>query len=223
MYGYTVIRTNRKTLNITIERDKRIIVRAPLNLPDERISAIVASRKEWIEAKLNTTPKYPDIPCQKEFVSGESMMYLGINYQLVVSSEPFYNIRFDREFTISAYQRHLAHGLFKNWYMKRANEFIIPLARYYARQLGVQFAVCKISDMKFRWGSLTRNKNLNFNWRIIKAPEFVVRYIVIHELVHLTEPTHSPRFWHVVSILMPRYELAKDWLRTNGNILETDF
>jgi predicted metal-dependent hydrolase len=77
--------------------------------------------------------------------------------------------------------------------------------------------------MKYRWGSCTPNNNIIFNWRIIKAPMFVVNYLVAHELVHLIESNHTPEFWNILSIQVPAYQKAKDWLKKNGHLLEVDF
>jgi predicted metal-dependent hydrolase len=57
----------------------------------------------------------------------------------------------------------------------------------------------------------------------MKAPMFVIDYIIVHELAHLLEPNHTPEFWNIVAVQVPRYELAKEWLRDNGSILEEDF
>ena len=77
--------------------------------------------------------------------------------------------------------------------------------------------------MRYRWGSCTPQNNLNFNWRIIKAPWFVIRYIVVHELIHLIESNHTPEFMNILSIQAPDYQKAKDWLKQNGHLLEVDF
>ena len=77
--------------------------------------------------------------------------------------------------------------------------------------------------MKYRWASCTPKGNVYFNWRIIKAPIFVIEYLIVHELAHLRVSDHSPEFWNIVSIQVPSYDDAKNWLRENGNILEVDF
>ena len=77
--------------------------------------------------------------------------------------------------------------------------------------------------MKYRWGSCTPKNNINFSWRIIKAPMFVIRYIVVHELTHLIESNHTPTFWNILSIQVPDYQKAKDWLKNKGYLLEVDF
>jgi predicted metal-dependent hydrolase len=89
--------------------------------------------------------------------------------------------------------------------------------------MGVEFNLAKITDSKYLWGSCTSKNNVNFNWRLIKAPMFVINYVVVHELAHLLESNHTSTFWNIVAVQVPNYQLAKNWLRDNGNTLEEDF
>lgn len=89
----------------------------------------------------------------------------------------------------------------------------------YALQLGVEYNDILISDLKYRWGSCTLKGNLNFNWRLIKAPQFVFNYVVIHELAHLIELNHSERFWNIMKVQMPNYLEAKEWLKGNEEMV----
>ena len=73
-----------------------------------------------------------------------------------------------------------------------------------------------IRDQKSRWGSCSRKGNLNFNWKLIMAPPPALDYVVIHELCHLHEFNHSPRFWQLVAAQMPEYESWKKWLKQHG-------
>lgn len=220
---YEVRYSARKTLNITVERDRKIIVRAPAHLSQARIEAIVQSKRQWLKEKLNHTQKYPAVPETKEFISGELLMYLGRNYQLLVVDEELEGIEFNHRFRIARSNQAKANELFKQWYLLHALQKIEPLAREHARNLGVQYNECKTSEMKYRWGSCTPSNNIIFNWRIIKAPLYVVSYLVAHELVHLMEGNHTPRFWNILSIQIPNYQRAKDWLKKNGDLLEVDF
>lgn len=79
-----------------------------------------------------------------------------------------------------------------------------------------------ISDLKYRWGSCTPKNNLNFNWRLIKAPMFVIEYVIVHELAHFLESNHTLRFWNIVSVQVPHYQKAKGWLKEHGDLLEQD-
>lgn len=220
---YQIKYSNRKTLNISVERDRSIVVRAPHYLTADKIDKIVQSKRQWIKEKLNHSQKYPLVTESKEFVSGETLMYLGKNYQLLVVDEEFEGIEFDQRFKISKANQPKANELFKKWYLKEALIKIEPLATKYAKSLGVQYNQFKTSEMKYRWGSCTPANNIIFNWRIIKAPMYVLEYLVAHELVHLIENNHTPRFWNILSIQVPSYEKAKNWLKNNGRLLEVDF
>ncbi|MCW2258680.1 MULTISPECIES: M48 family metallopeptidase [Sphingobacterium] len=220
---YEIKFSKRKTLNITVERDRKIIVRAPLNLSLEKIEEIVQSKRQWLKEKINHAQKYPVDIKPKEFISGETLLYLGRNYQLLLVDEPIEGIEFNQRFRISRENQGVANKLFKAWYMKQALSKIEPLAKMYATNLGVKFNEFKTSQMKYRWGSCTPNNNIIFNWRIIKAPMYVLEYLVAHELVHLIEENHTPRFWNILSIQVPNYQKAKNWLKINGHLLEVDF
>ena len=74
----------------------------------------------------------------------------------------------------------------------------------------------------FVWGSCTVNDNVNLNWRLIKAPMFVIDYVIVHELAHLIESNHTPRFWNIVRTQAPMTEKARSWLREQGQLLEQD-
>jgi len=220
---YEIKFSKRKTLNITVERDRKIIVHAPLNVSTEKIEEIVQSKKQWLKEKINHAQKYPVDTKPKEFISGETLLYLGRNYQLLVVDEPIEGIEFNQRFRISRVNQERANQLFKKWYMQQALSKIEPLAKMYATNLGVKFNEFKTSEMKYRWGSCTPNNNIIFNWRIIKAPVYVLEYLVVHELVHLMENNHTSRFWNILSIQVPNYERAKNWLKKNGHVLEIDF
>jgi len=220
---YKIQYSNRKTLNISVERDRSVIVRAPENLPLEKIEKIVQLKRNWIKDKINHAQKYSVYFKAKEFVSGETLLYLGRNYQLRVVDENFEGIRFNQSFSISKSNQKNANQLFKEWYLEKALEKIELLAKKYAVNLGVKYNECRTSEMKYRWASCTPKNNILFNWRIIKAPMYVLEYLVAHELVHLIEPNHTPVFWNIVSIQVPNYEKAKKWLREKGQLLEIDF
>lgn len=222
-FNYTIIHSKRKTATISVERDREIIVRVPEGLSNEKINEIVLSKEKWIIEKLNHNQKYNPNPSNKEFVSGETLAYLGRNYQLQIVDYPIEGITFDRRFIISKENQSNANDLFKDWYKSKAIDKIKPIAKKYAQHLGVIYQEIKISEMKYRWGSCTPKGNLLFNWRIIKAPMYVLEYVIVHELAHLIEHNHSDDFWNIVSVQLPNYTKAKDWLKINGEILEVDF
>lgn len=220
---YSIQYSNRKSLSIIVERDRRVVVRAPMNTSNELIEKEISKRKFLLFQKINHPQKYETPRPRKEFVSGESLLYLGKHYKMEVVQEEVEGIKFDNKFYISRSNQDKAEQLFQKWYIKQAEEKIIPKVRYFAKNLGVKYTAIKILDLKYRWGSCTPKDNINFNWRLIKAPVYVIDYIIVHELTHLLESNHTPEFWNIVSVQLPNYQKAKEWLLNNGQVLEFKF
>jgi predicted metal-dependent hydrolase len=217
-----VYSANRKTLTITVERDRSIVVTAPEGTSHEKIREIVESRKPWLYEKTRHAQKYTPLPHPpgKELANGESLLYLGRLYRIELVEDGD-QIEFDQKFRVP---RALASkpSIFRKWFLARAAEKILPRVAVHARNLGVSYKEAKIGNGKYRWGSCTPNDNVIFNWRLIKAPMFVIDYVVVHELAHLIEQNHTTQFWNVVKAQAPTMEKAKAWLQKNGALLEQE-
>lgn len=220
---YSIQYSNRKTLSIIVERDRSVVVRAPLNTSHTVIENEIKKRKFLLFQKINHTQKYETPKPRKEFLSGESLLFLGKHYKMEVVQEKIDGVQFDSKFFISKADQGKAEKYFKDWYFKQAVEKVIPKVQFHAKNLGVKYNAIKILDLKYRWGSCTPKDNINFNWRLIKAPVYVIDYIIVHELTHLIESNHTPEFWNIVSVQLPHYNRAKEWLKENGHLLETEF
>jgi predicted metal-dependent hydrolase len=223
MFEYTVIRSNRKTLSVIIERDKRVIVRAPEDISEDRIMFELQKRKRLIEKKINSDQKFNNDYLPKEFESGEQFLYLGKYYTLEINFTHEQSVYFGNGIQITAINKANAKSILLNWYKQKAIEILTPRILFFAEHIGVKRKKINITDAKYTWGTCTPSGNLNFNWRLIKAPLEVIDYIVIHELSHLRESNHSPEFWNIVGVQMPNYEEAKGWLKEYGNLLDEDF
>ncbi len=220
---YRIVYSDRKTVGLSVERDGSIVVRAPHGISEEKIQHAVEAKKFWLYEKTRHKQKYPKQPTRKEFVSGETLLYLGRHYRLEITDDDVPGVRFHRGFQISRPHQSVAGRLLHDWYAERAEHKLPPKIRSFAEALGVAYGRVLVSDLQVSWASCTPKNNLNFNWRIMKAPIFVVDYLIVHELAHLLEPNHTQRFWNIVAVQVPRYEMAKDWLRKNGSILEEEF
>lgn len=88
-----------------------------------------------------------------------------------------------------------------------------------AARIGKKVQNVRIGNMESRWGSCTTSGRLAFNWRLVFAPLGVVQYLVAHEVAHLAEMNHSPKFWRVVAELCPSHAEARKWLKANGQDL----
>jgi predicted metal-dependent hydrolase len=99
---------------------------------------------------------------------------------------------------------------------RRARRLFHMLAEREAARLDVSFARIAIRDQRTRWGSCSPRGTLSFNWRLVLAPPEVAEYVVVHELCHLREPNHSPRFWDLVEHARPSFHVQRAWLREHG-------
>ena len=104
--------------------------------------------------------------------------------------------------------------------LKRQAKAVIPeRAAYFAQKMGVEFGRISIRSQRTRWGSCSGKRNLNFNCLLMLVPEDVQDYVIVHELCHLQEMNHSPRFWAAVEKVLPDYKIRRKWLKDHGTAI----
>lgn len=221
---YTVVYSKRRTVGILVERDGSVVVRAPKGTSEEELQRLVSSKRRWIAEKVQHPQKYKAkrLPPGKELVSGESMLYLGRNYRVEIVESGCDRIVFDQKFIVSRLTVDQGREEFRNWYRRTAEERLIPRVLDWAKKLGVEPGLVRVTNVQYRWGSCTPTGNVRLNWRLIKAPSGVADYVIVHELAHLLEADHGDRFWSVVRSQIPRVEESRTWLREHGQLLEQD-
>lgn len=107
----------------------------------------------------------------------------------------------------------------ENWLRKQARTELLRHLDQVLAKLKRQAGRVFIMGQRTKWGNCSTLQNLSYNWRLVMAPDFVLRYIVTHEAVHLAVPDHSHKFWLTVQSLCPETETAKRWLSANGHRL----
>lgn len=112
-----------------------------------------------------------------------------------------------------------AVGALERWYHREARRRLLAVTRREAARLGLEFGALGVRDPKTRWGSCSRKRNLSFSWRLLLAPEPVLEYVVVHELLHLREPNHTKAFWRLVESARPGWQEQARWLRLHGQEL----
>ncbi len=105
-------------------------------------------------------------------------------------------------------------------FLKReARKILDERVSHYAAQLGTKPSRITVRDTASRWGSCSATRSLSFSWRLIFAPEFVLDYVVAHEVAHMKEMNHGPRFWKLVDLLGAEVARAQRWLSEHGTSL----
>ena len=227
MYGTTniafdVIFKKRKTMEIAVEPPNSITVTAPIGTKEEELLKKVESKGSWIIQKIYSFKHMQYRHIQREFVNGESFMYLGRNYSLQIEVDS--NIKkpevklYRGKFIVKAsdkYEENIRKAM-EQWYRDKAKEVIELRVKYYQRFFNIEPMNIRIKEQKKRWGSCTSKNELLFNWRCIMAKSNALDYIVVHEMYHMYHKDHSKEFWELVASVLPDYEVRKEWLKNYG-------
>lgn len=219
---YQIIRSNRKTTDIIIERDGSILVRAPQWTDDEQIKNIIKSKQYWIHKNL---AKWRDLNSNRiirEYKNGESFLYLGRTYRLQLVSEQkapllLKNGRFMiRRDLVENGSVEKAQKALIDYFIERGKVKITKRVNYYAPKIDVQPTGVDIRELGYRWATCSPAGKLSFHWKCMMAPPKIIDYIIVHELCHFHCSEHNDMFWNEVDKVMPDYYERKEWLRKNG-------
>lgn len=212
----------RKTMQIQIELNGSVKVKAPKGMKDENVLKSVKTKGKWIVQKLAEISKNDYRREEKEFVSGELFMYLGREYPLEIiiddsTKKPEIKIVNDELYITNKSKDIDALKIAtEQWYRSKTSEIILERVEYYQKYFNVKPNNIKVKEQKKRWASCSSKRNLNFNWRCSMAPEWVIDYVVVHEMCHLIHMNHSSDFWQLVENIIPDYKRGREWLRSNG-------
>lgn len=213
---YTIFRTQRKTLGITITPELDVLVKAPDIATNEKIESVVRKKAPWILKQQNYFLGFhPKSPARK-FVSGESHLYLGRQYKLKLIKGKKNEILFDgRQIIIKHKPASLPRQILNSWYRHRAKlkfaEIAEPLIQRF-KKYNVTPNEIYLQEMKTRWGSCTPKGKIILNPELIKAPKACIEYVIVHELCHLVYKNHSVRFFTLQKKEMPDWERWKERL-----------
>lgn len=212
---YELIRSNRKTISLIINKEAQLIVRAPAQVSQKYIEDYILSKQSWIVKNINKMQVYAQNSKPKEYFAGEIFMLFGREYPLLISS-------IDNEITVLNGKiifpsKYLADSKthMTNWYIALAKEYIIPRTKIIAKQINLTPNKIKITRADKRWGSCSSKKNINFSYKLAMANEKAIDYVIIHELCHLKYMDHSYKFWGTVNSLMPDYKIQRKYLKEN--------
>jgi predicted metal-dependent hydrolase len=217
-----LIRSKRKTISLEVKQDGRLVVRAPYLTTRGQIKDLVKAKGGWIRKKQELVKKQSlEVPSRK-FTPGEQFLYLGKTYPLDLVEDQVEPLILKDKFYLAENFKEEGKLVFENWYRRHASQVIKAQVARRARQNGFAYTRVRITSARTRWGSCGSNGSLNFTWRLVMAPEEVIEYVVVHELVHLKIRNHSKAYWNEVSKMMSDYNQHLKWLKDNGYGLTLD-
>ncbi|AMU93099.1 metal-dependent hydrolase [Sphingopyxis terrae subsp. terrae NBRC 15098] len=223
---FTLIRSERKTADIVIERSGDVIVRAPVGIEDEKIREVVADRALWVHRSLAEWEDLNASRRHRPLVQGQGFAYLGRSYRLkfVPDSDVPLRLKNGRwelsEDFVARDGEAAARKAFRDYYIAKGMQIFSERLRQLAPLVGVKPGEVAVKELGYHWASCGTGGAMNFHWKTLMAPQTVIDYIVVHELCHLRHRDHSDAFWNEVDKVLPRYRERKEWLRVNGAALD---
>ncbi|MDI1349716.1 M48 family metallopeptidase [Aquabacterium sp.] len=226
LVGYECKRVRRRSIGMVVS-DEGLSVRAPTWVSWSDIEVALRAKERWICAKLldQRERARKRVSAQIDWRAGCQFPYLGEPVTVVL--DPMISgARFQPASLDAAPCRHtLRLGLphqadpdqirdaVQAWVQRQARELFAQRVQHFAVPLGVQVTRIALSSARTRWGSASADGSIRLHWRLMHFSHSVIDYVVAHELAHLREMNHSPRFWDVVRSVMPEFDAARDQLR----------
>jgi predicted metal-dependent hydrolase len=186
----------------------------PPGVPKSHGLRFAQSKRGWIAARLAALP--PSVP----FAEGAIVPVFGIPHRIrreIDAAAPPVAI-VDGEIRVRGEPVHLARRV-RDFLMAKAGKELSLRARRLAARIGRDITQISVRDTRSRWGSCSGRGNISFSWRLIFAPEPVIDYVVAHEVSHLVEMNHGPRFWRLVESLSPDSGTPRAWLKRHRSRL----
>jgi predicted metal-dependent hydrolase len=203
-------RSARRSVGLVIKSDG-LTVTVPNRFPLHELDAILHQKAGWIIDKLDElAARQPETT----LAEGATVDWLGEPHAL--------RLGFGRGSVTADTLQLVAHNeagipLALTRLMRReARTFLAERLAMWAARMGLHYTDFKLSSARSRWGSCTSSGAIRLNWRLMQAPLPVLDYVVIHELCHLVELNHSPRFWALVEGVCPDWKQKRDWLKREG-------
>lgn len=215
---YRLRRSARRTIGLAIDQ-RGLRVAAPLRARLGDIEHLIRQHGDWVLAKLANWRERP--PAEKlEIRDGSVISVLGQALTITVTSIGRARWQFvDDRLHLWTTATANADQLLEKALREKARQVFAERLTHYAPLLGEAVPPLRLSSARTRWGSCSHHGGISLNWRLIFMPLPVLDYVVCHELAHLKEMNHSPRFWSVVETLCPDWKARRLELRQLGRLV----
>lgn len=202
-------RARRMTLRLD-HRGEALQLVIPRYTPMREALDFAASQADWVARRLEEA--LPRIA----FLPGVEIPILGEAHQIVHLADAKRGVWLEPgQLYVSGRAEHLPRRI-EDFLKRRSRTVIVERAHDKAERLGQSLGRITMRDTRSRWGSCSEVGDMSFSWRLILAPDYVLDYVVAHEIAHLVEMNHGDRFWRLTASITERMAAAKTWLRRNG-------
>ncbi len=213
--NYILIEKEVKHARVRVSEDGNIRVIVPPSFSEDDIEALIRKKQRWIDKNLRFFQQMSKIHLQRN-----QLLLYGNRYNYFYDSTFEQKVTVDHEFkTIRSKRDLLDVKIQEKWYRNIAKKHLISRTEELSEKLNFRYNKLYIRNQRKKWGNCSNEKNISLNWRLIKAPKFVIDYIIVHELVHTVIMNHTHKFWTLLKSHYPEYRQAIEWLDKYGNNL----
>lgn len=213
--NYSVVRRDVKHARLRVHEDGSVQMFVPLSFSDEEIERLIEAKTQWIADKQRFFAQKERIKLRRN-----EILLFGNRYAYYYSAKYKNKIEINHETkTIQANRDLLDSTIQEKWLKSVAKKHITKRVEALSEALLLPYHRLYIRSPKKKWGNCSKEKNISINWRIIKAPKFVIDYVIIHELCHTVIMKHTVRFQTLLRSHCLDCEAAQAWLDRYGNSL----
>lgn len=212
---YVLRRARRRTIGLSIDQ-RGLRVGAPRRASLGEVESLILRHGEWVIQKLDEWRSRLR-PEPLAIVDGVHVPLLGEPLRVSIATgnnRAVWNAAADPTLTLCLRSPKDAATQLEKALREKARELFSERLRHFAARLGVESPPLTLSAARTRWGSCSLKTGIRLNWRLIHFPAHVIDYVVVHELAHLREMNHGPRFWSIVGQLYPEYPAARSELKS---------
>ena len=217
-YEYFLVYEERKTVALSVQPNLNIIIKCPIQYDTLKIENFLKRKWLWIEEQVKYFQKYKQTTSKKEYVSGESFVYLGRQYKLLVKSAKSSEVSLSHGRLSVQTHRSLRNTqtnkkLLERWYEERTEVVFNERLEFMLKKFKYDFVTeLVIRKMSKRWGSYLSTKKIILNPLLIKASKECIDYVIVHELCHMRHKNHTKQFYKLLESKMPDWEKLKEKL-----------
>lgn len=216
--SYRLLRRKRRTIGFKVDAEG-LTVSAPPREPYSYLDQLISERSAWIVEKLKemAVKQQP----QRRWKNGERLPLLGEEielylYRTYTRSEPIHHAGKILVGVPDTRDTQLVQARVAHWYRRKAEAHFQSRVALFAPRLGLSLPPLKLSNAKTTWGMCMPSGEIRLSWRLIKAPQAQIDYVVAHELAHLKHMDHSRAFWNTVASIYPDYKHERAALERDG-------
>ena len=203
---YKLIRSNRKTIAIHVTKDAQVEVRAPFRAKKKEIEQFLVSKRGWVEKHLTRIIETYENRLSFELNYGDDLRLMGRKIPIIAKAGNKVGFNGNYFYLPPDFPSNQIKVAVIGLYKQIAKQVLTDRTLAYAKEMNLLPSAVKVNSAKTRWGSCSSKGSINYSWRLIMAKKEIIDYVIVHELAHIKELNHSPKFWAIVESVLPDYK-----------------